>query len=282
MRDFVDMHVHSTASDGSDSPSRLVELADSLGLYAFVLSDHDTVAGVDEALQAARGKGVKVIPGIELSSSYRGGDVHILGINIDHKNPDFVRELVVFQKSRELRNEKMMAKLAECGFPISEEAKKRIFKDSSVTRAHFARYLMEIGAARTITEAFDRYLRKGCPCYVPREMITPAKALEFIRLAGGQAVLAHPMLYRHLSREELEALILRMKDEGLVGIETFYSTNTPEEEAYTRHLAEKYGLLMTGGSDYHGTVKPDIALMTGRGNLRVPKELLTPFLRVRL
>jgi len=274
MRPYVDMHVHSTASDGTFTPTALVEYAEQLGLYAFVLSDHDTVSGLPEAMQAAVGKEVRVIPGIELSASYHGADIQILGININYENPAFLAKLTDFQKSRQLRNEKMMQKFADIGLPVSEDAKNRYFKDSSVTRAHFARYLLEIGIVATKDEAFDKYLRKGCPCYVPREMITPFDALEFIRLAGGHAVLAHPMFYNHLNHEELDSLVAALKDAGLRGIETIYSTNTPAEESFTRALAKKYDLKITGGSDFHGSNKPDIDLMVGRGNLRIPRELL--------
>lgn len=276
MREYVDMHVHSTASDGSYTPEELADYAEQKQAYAIVVSDHDTVAGIAPAKERAAscGYGVRIISGIEFSTAWHKGDIHVLGIGIDETNPEFLRELHIFQESRTRRNEKMMARMAECGFPVSEEAKKRYFQDSSVTRAHFARFLMESGAVETVSEAFAKYLNPGCPCYVPREKITPFDALKFIRLAHGHAVLAHPMLYFHLTRDELDGLVGEMAAQGMEGIETFYSTNTPEEEAFTKSLAEKYHLKMTGGSDFHGIVKPDIDLMTGRGNLRVEKKYL--------
>ena len=277
-RQYVDMHTHSTASDGTLSPSELVRYGERKGLYAICLSDHDTVSGIAEALSESQSCNLLVIPSIELSAGYLGADVHLLGIGIDPKHPGFLEQLQMLQESRDHRNRVMIQKMRNCGFPITEELIQSRYPGAQITRAHLARYLVEEGYTATKEDAFARYLKKGCPCYIPREMISPASALQIIRHAGGKAVLAHPNLYRHLDREQLEALIKALTEQGLFGIETIYSTNTPGEEAYTRQLAEKYRLHITGGSDFHGANKPDIDLGVGRGNLRIPRELLLPFL----
>ena len=272
--ELIDLHVHSNASDGSYTPSELVDYFESKHAFAFALTDHDTVAGIPEAMHAAEGKQVKVIPGIEISTGYHGGDVHILGLNIDWKEPSFRCFIDKLQESRIIRNKKMIAKMADYGFDISEEKVTAYFGETSITRAHFARYLYDNGYVSTLSEAFDQYLRKGRPCYVSKEEITIYEAMNIIKHGKGIPVLAHPMLYHFLSAEELDALVFDLKQHGLIGIESIYSENSPEDELHTRMLAEKYDLCITGGSDFHGKNKPTIDILTGKGNLMIPKDLL--------
>lgn len=272
--ELIDLHVHSNASDGSFTPSELVDYFESKHAFAFALTDHDTVTGIPELLRAAEGKQVKVIPGIEISSGYHGGDVHILGLNVNWEKPSFRRLTDKLQESRVTRNRKMIAKMADCGFDISEEKLAAYFGDTSVTRAHFARYLYDKGYVTSLTEAFDKYLRRGRPCYVAKEEITIYEAMEIIKEGEGIPVLAHPMLYHFLSSDELDALVSDLKHHGLMGIETIYSENSPADEQRTRSLAEKYDLCITGGSDFHGKNKPAIDILTGKGNLVIPRELL--------
>lgn len=315
---MVDLHVHSTCSDGTFTPEELVDYAIKKGLTAFALTDHDTVSGLDRAIHYAESlcqaeasssvtastgspsvpsegtsvskysnaafsdtdsfsnHGVQipqVIPGIELSTEYQGRDIHMVGLFIDYHQPDFAHYLEDFIHSRENRNKKMCALLREHGIDITYEALLAEFPGAVITRAHFARFLLSHGYIQSLKEAFDRYVGDRCPCFVPREKVTPAQAVELILGAGGIPVLAHPILY-HMSDDRLEALVAELKSIGLVGIEAIYSTYNTAEERQIRGLASKYGLKISGGSDFHGANKPKIDLGTGWGKLCVPDEVL--------
>lgn len=275
---YIDLHVHSNASDGTDTPAELVKRAVSIDLSAFALTDHDTIAGIREAMDAAKaykkqGKMIHVIPGIELSVAYKGTDIHILGLCIDYRNEAFCNALNKVKEERDRRNEKMAENLAKAGIDISIDKLREEDKDAVLTRAHFAKYLVKTGIVETNQEAFSKFLSSDGPYYVPREYLSPKKGIDLIKMAGGVPVLAHPLLYK-LSDARLNELIKDLKEDGLVGIETFYSMNTGFDEAYVKKLANKYDLLMTGGSDYHGTVKPLIKLGVGKGNLKIPYSLL--------
>lgn len=269
----VDLHAHSCKSDGSLTPTELVELAVSKNLAAVALTDHDTEAGIDEALAAAEGKDIEVVPGIEFSTEYEGRDIHVVGLYIDHKNERFQKYLKQFRDSRDLRNRKMCAKLQECGLDVRYEVMIKEFAGSVMTRAHYARYLFQKGYVKSMPEAFDRYVGDNAPCFIPREKVTPCQAVRLISDTGGVAVLAHPILY-HLSDERLEKLVSLLKDEELTAIEAVYSTYNASEERQIRNLAKKYDLLLSGGSDFHGKAKPGLELGTGYGRLYVPYEFL--------
>ena len=299
---MVDLHVHSTCSDGTYTPEELVDYAREKGLRAFALTDHDTVNGLDRAIRYAEslrqaqtasdspapGEAAasassldaapalqvpEVIPGIELSTEYQGKDIHMVGLFIDYHQPDFAHYLEDFIRSRENRNEKMCALLREHGVEITYEALLAEFPGAVITRAHFARYLLSHGYIQSMKEAFDRYVGDHCPCFVPREKVTPAQAVELILGAGGVPVLAHPILY-HMSDERLENLVAELKSIGLIGIEAIYSTYNNAEERQIRGLAAKYGLKISGGSDFHGANKPKIDLGIGWGKLYVPDDVL--------
>lgn len=276
----IDLHVHSNASDGTFTPKELVEYAEEKGLAAFALTDHDTVKGLYEAEEAAKGKSVELIPGIEISSEYRGGDIHILGLFIDYRKPEFSAALQEFVDARDRRNDKMAEKLSENGFFVTMEEMHEIYPDAVITRAHFAKFLKAKGYVSSYEEAFKKYIGKHCPCYVPRTVIQPKDAIGLIREAGGIAVLAHPLLY-HLMTEELKDLTGYLKELGLQGIEVFYSMNQEGDDNLVGSLAKEMGLLMTGGSDFHGSTKPHIDLGVGRGNLYVPNSLLEPLKELR-
>ena len=273
MEKLIDLHVHSTASDGTFSPSELVEYALSKGLSAFALTDHDSVAGLAEALEAARGTSLEVIKGIEFSTVWQGGDIHIVGLDIDPEHPDFKTHLEHFLSSRDTRNIRMIEKMQRDGISISMEQMKVRFGDTVLTRAHIARFLMEHGYMAQMSEAFDRYLSPGCPYYIEREKVTPQMAVSLIASTGGIPVLAHPMLY-HLSDVQLKELILSLKPHGLMGIEAVYSTYSDDETAYVRNLAYETDLCLSGGSDFHGANKPGLDLGCGYGHLSVPYEFL--------
>lgn len=274
MTNMVDLHVHSNYSDGTLSPTELVKLALSIPLRAFALTDHDTTAGINEALSAAKGTDLEVIPGIEFSTSHEGKDIHVLGLGIQHQDARFQETLKEYRESRSDRNLQMIEQMQEHGIDISIEQLHEEYPDSEVvlTRAHFARYLLEHGYVSSRNEAFDRYLGERACCYVPRRKVTPFQVVSTIHEAGGYAILAHPLLYG-LSEQRLDELTARCKKAGMDGIEAVYSKNRPAEEDAMRRLAKKYDLKITGGSDFHGENKPDISLGTGRGNLKIPYEL---------
>lgn len=269
----IDLHVHSNISDGTYTPTKLVEYALKKGLTAMALTDHDTVRGVEEAVKAAEGTGLELIPGVELSAEYRGRDIHILGLYLDYHEERFLAYLQEFKDAREARNVKMAERLTAHKMPVTVEELREEYGDAVLTRAHFAKFLKKKGFVNSYDEAFMRFLGDDKPCYVPRERITPEGAVKLIHEAGGIAVLAHPLLY-HLGMDELEVLVKQLKDCGLDGIEAIYSMNKGRDERRMKELAEKYNLLITGGSDFHGATKPHIDLGTGQGNLHIPVTFL--------
>lgn len=306
---MVDLHVHSTRSDGTYTPSQLVDYARKKGLTAFALTDHDSVDGLDEAIgyaaqlrqhftemtaldtQAHEASQIdqtthlkknalvpaslvpEVIPGVELSSEYQEKDVHIVGLYIDYHNARFQEYLCHFVASRNARNHKMCTLLQKAGMDISYEKLQEAFPHSVITRAHYAKYMLEHGYIKSMTEAFDRYVGDHCPYYVPREKVTPAQAVALILEAGGIPILAHPILY-HMSDARLDALVSELTEAGLMGIEALYSTYHACDERQIRCLAKKYDLLISGGSDFHGDNKPGLDLGTGYGGLCVPEKVL--------
>lgn len=270
----VDLHVHSDKSDGSLTPSQLVDMAADKGLCAFALTDHDTTAGVKEAVAAGQKKGIEVIPGIEFSTEYHGKDIHIVGLFIDEDAPAFQAQLDSFVNARIVRNRKMCERLQADGIDISYEKLLEAFPGSVITRGHYSRYLLEHGYVKSLPEAFDRYLGDHTRYFVPREKISPADAVRLILAVKGIPVLAHPTLY-HMGQDALNRLVSTLKETGLIGIEAIYSTYSAGEEREMRRLAAKYGLLLSGGSDFHGKSKPKLEMGTGYGRLFIPEDVLT-------
>lgn len=275
MKKLIDMHVHSTYSDGTNTPKELVKLAKAANLCAFALTDHDCIDGLPEIIKFAEEYDIKIIPGVELSTGYLNleQDVHILGYGIDYNANAFKQHLKDFQNERIERNKKMIKRLSDDGIDISLEKMHNLYPDAVITRAHFARYLMEQGYVNSVKDGIFKFLSKSSKYYVKRTLISPADAVKIIKAAGGCAVLAHPLLYG-LKNDELNVLIKELLNYGLDGIEAIYSTNSTEDEIYVKSLAKKYNLKISGGSDYHGTNKPDISIGTGKGNLQIPYELL--------
>lgn len=276
----VDLHTHSNKSDGSFSPTELVDYAVTKKLCAVALTDHDTIDGLDEALfhaEALRQAGkssVEVVPGIEFSTKQEDKDVHIVGLYIAYDAPEFRTQLQEFVDSRTRRNIKMCHNLQEAGIDITYEKLKERNPGAVITRAHYASYLFEESYVRNRQEAFAKYLGDHTKYFVPREKVTPTQAVELILRIGGVPILAHPPLY-HMGRERLDKLVSSLKDVGLMGIESLYSTYTNQDERDMRYLADKYDLLLSGGSDFHGANKPNLDLGTGYGKLFVPEEFLT-------
>ena len=270
----VDLHVHSNKSDGTFTPTQLVDYALQKGLAAFALTDHDTTEGLDEALFYAEGKPVEVIPGIEFSTEYEKKDVHVVGLYIRYDAPVFQSHLQAFVNSRVNRNIKMCKNLQSAGIDITFEKLCEENPGAVITRAHYAAYLFNHGYVADRAEAFAKYVGDDCPYYVPREKVTPSQAVDLILQAGGVPILAHPPLY-HMEKERLDSLVGQLTEDGLMGIETIYSSYSAQEERDMFRLAKKYDLLPSGGSDFHGENKPGLDLGCGYGKLFVPEEILT-------
>lgn len=275
---YIDLHVHSCYSDGTMTPKELVDLAIDSNLVAMALTDHDTVDGVAEAVAAAEDKNIRVIPGVEVSCEYtispsRKKEIHILGYNLDYTQPELVETLSEVAKERDNRNRRMCENLNAAGFPIDYESLTARFDGMILTRAHFARFLLEKGAIPSIDFAFKKILAQDGPYFVSRKYLTPQSGIELIKKAEGIPVLAHPLLYK-MSVTELHQLLEELKSYGLCGIEAMYSRNRGNDEAFVRKLAQNFDLFITGGTDFHGTNKPDLELGRGEGNLRVPVMLL--------
>ena len=279
----IDLHTHSKCSDGTYSIKELMDYAHEKNLAAIALTDHDTVDGLDEASTYVKENypDMEFVPGIEFSTVEEGKDVHIVGLYIDHHNEEFKKKLGQFIDSRTVRNKKMCRKLSEeAGIPISYEELTGSFPGAVLTRAHYAKFMVDRGYAKSRNEVFDKYIGDNCPYYVERDKISPEEAISYVLEAGGVPVLAHPILY-HLSDRKLDALVARLKNAGLKGIEAIYSTYSPSEERRIKELAAKYDLLISGGSDFHGANKPKIDLGIGMGKLFVPEDLLIPIKKAR-
>lgn len=278
---MIDLHVHSNCSDGTCSPEELVFLAQESDVSAFALTDHDTVSGIRKAKEAAAQSTaslppVTVISGVEISAAYQKKDIHILGLFVDETNPVLLAALDEAVTARDLRNERMAERFRGLGIPLTLEDLRLMNPDTVITRAHFANYLIRHGHVKNSQEAFTRYLNYDAPCFVHREYMQPERAVSLILQAGGLPVLAHPLLYK-LPAAELEALLRRLSAAGLKGLEVYYSSNTNFDEQICYSLANRFGLLMTGGTDFHGANKPNLYLGTGRNhNLNIPEQLLEP------
>ncbi len=245
----IELHCHSTASDGTYPPARVVAMAAARGVRVLALTDHDTTAGIAAAAIAAIGFGMTLIPGVELTCSVAKGEVHLLGYFVAVGDDTFQQQLARFRGGREARGQAIVEKLNALGIPVRWERVKAIAGEGAVGRPHVGRALMEIGAATTIDDAFDRYLGRGRPAHVERQQVLPADAVQLVRAAGGVPVLAHP-----LSVTNLEATLAEMIPAGLLGIEAYYGAYTPEDRASLAAIANSHGLITTVGNDFHGDV----------------------------
>ncbi len=271
--DWIDLHVHSSASDGTLSPSEVTRLAFQTGLRAYALTDHDTISGIDEAVKAADGCKLEVIAGIELSCPYKEKEIHILGLYIDSQCEELKEALSSLRAQRRERNEALLLHFNRDGFPVTKEDLIGDGDAGVITRAHFARALLKKGCVSSMDQAFRSYLDQGKKYYLPKKTIPPREALRLIRRAGGFPALAHPLQYK-LGWKMTEELILSLKEQGLAGVEAYYSSHTLNDCLRLRDICRRHGLLPTGGSDFHGDNKPDIKLGRGRGRLYVPISLL--------
>lgn len=268
---MIDLHTHSTASDGTFSPSELIHLAKREGLKALALTDHDTTRGLPEAYEVAREEGIPFLCGVEISVKFNGpGHFHLLGYFLSPEVPPLEETLKALQEARKRRNELMVEKLRALGVEITLTELEEI-AEGEIGRPHFARLLVEKGYVRTPDEAFEKYLRKGAPAYVPKALLEPKEAIEKILQAKGIPVLAHPITLK-LSPTELSSYFKKLKEFGLRGVEAYYSEHNRDFTNFLLNEAQRLGFLITGGSDFHGTNKPDIRLGRGFGNLKVPEE----------
>ena len=264
MEGRADLHAHTSASDGSQKPSEVVRTAAGLGLSAVAITDHDTVAGLEEALEQGKKDGVVVVPGVEINTEQGGHEIHVLGYHMDWHAPDLATKLQWLRGGRERRAARIVARLREIGVTISLDRVMELAAGGAVGRPHVARALAEAGWVHSLPEAFDQFIGQGAPAYVPREWLSPTEAADVILAAGGAPVLAHPG-----TAGDTGELIPRLLEHGLVGIEVYYPEHGVEAERLFRRIAKNYGLIMTGGSDSHG---PGFAFRSGLGQRTCPFE----------
>jgi 3',5'-nucleoside bisphosphate phosphatase len=270
---LIDLHSHSTASDGSDSPSALMELAGRNGLSAVALTDHDTVEGLAEARAAAETVGVRLVQGCELSCEVGSATMHLLVYFLEDGPGPLQEKLAGLQAARADRNRRIVDVLQASGVDVTLEEILEEAGGGSVGRPHVAGVLLRRGYVTSVQEAFDVWLAKGRPAYLDRERLLPAEAIRLAHESGAVTVLAHPTSLGY-DEAELERFVGGLAADGLDGLECEYGRYPPELRARLRALAERLGLAVTGGTDYHGRYKPDLDLGTGLGDLNVPDELL--------
>ena len=270
---FVDLHVHSNASDGTLSPAEVVILAKEAGLAAIALTDHDTTAGVPEAMEQGKASAVEVIPGIEVSSTYEGHEIHILGLFVDIKAPALHEFLEERRKRRSRRNEEMLARFEAKGITFTDRELKGDNPATVVTRAHVAKALVLKGICSSMDQAFKKYLKYGGPYCPMKEHFPPEEVVAALKANGAFISLAHPFQYK-LGDKGTENLISLMASLGMEGLEVYHSSHNSLEKMKLQEIAARYHLLPTGGSDFHGANKPDISIGIGRGGLKVSSLLL--------
>ena len=271
---YVDLHLHTTASDGVMSPSEIVRYAKSKGLQAIAITDHDTIEGLEEGLSEGDRIHFEVIPGIEISAEHSPGSMHLLGFFLDIHHFPLIERLEYLQKARAERNPKIVDKLNRLGVEVTYEEVLEASGGGQVGRPHFAQVLINKNYVRTFQEAFERFLKKGAPAYVDKFRFTAKEAIRFINEAKGLAVLAHPNTLNMKGYSELETLIPGLVEEGLKGIEVYYPEHSASEVVLYQTLAARYGLLMTGGTDYHGIEKNGLDIGVGRGEMRLSYSIV--------
>lgn len=255
----IDLHMHTTHSDGSFKPRELIRHAKEKGLGCISVTDHDTMSSLEECADEAKNQGIELIPGIEISAQFEPGTLHILGYFLDANDPELNKTLGDIQKARRERNPQIIKQLNKLGIPITYYEVEAESGGKQIGRPHFAKVLLKKGIVKSMDEAFNRYLSKGKPAYVDKRRLSPAESIQRIRNAGGIASVAHPKQMK-LSEEELTKEFARLVDEGLGGIEAYNSCQNPQEASLYKRLAKRFNLLVTGGSDFHGANKPEVEL----------------------
>ncbi|WP_455244768.1 PHP domain-containing protein [Petrachloros mirabilis] len=269
----IDLHLHTTHSDGSFRPSDILGLAKQANVSALAITDHDITSGISEAMSAGKDLGIEVIPGVEISSFDGKNELHILGYFVQWEDALFNERLAKLRESRHRRNPMIVERLRQTGLDVTYEEVRSLAGTESVGRPHIAQLLMQKKYVTSAKEAFDRYLAEGRPAYVARELPRPAEAIRWIVEAKGVAVLAHPTWIKETS-EGLRTRVKELKEAGLGGVEVHYSTHSKSQTSSYLNLAQCFDLLITGGSDFHGVTKPDIEVGIGRGDLKVNPRLL--------
>lgn len=274
----IDLHIHSTASDGSFTPLEILALAQKTGLKAIALTDHDSIEGSKIVLQKRVCGPVKVMTGVEISAEPPDifdipGSFHILGYGFRVDHPQLNLSLTKQQNARKNRNPRIIDLLNELGIEISLEEVIEQSPTAQIGRPHIAKVLVKKNIAKSINDAFDTYIGNGKPAYIDKPRIEAAKAIDLIRSAGGISVLAHPGLLELTDNHEFDLLFAKLKSMGLKGVEVYFPTHTAEETAFFANLAKKHALLITGGTDFHGAINPDIKMGTGRDDLSIPYVL---------
>lgn len=268
-----DLHMHTIHSDGTLTPTALVKLAKKQGLSCIALTDHDTLSGVQEAQNAGSCVGVEVIAGVEISAICEPGTMHILGYFIDPKSRQLQEKLEEIQEARRQRNPMIIEKLRALGIEITLEEVERESGGDQIGRPHFAKVLVQKGHVQNFEEAFDRYLAKGCPAYVDKRKFTSRDSIQMIEEAGGIASLAHPKTLK-LDLKEFEQKLDELKSEGLKGLEVYSSCQNKDEATQFKKTADRLGLFVTGGSDFHGANRPQVPLGWMGDGASIPYDMI--------
>ena len=268
---MIDLHVHTTFSDGTFTPQEVVRFAKEKGLFAIAITDHDTTDGVKDAIEEGERLGLKVVSGVEISADFEI-EMHILGLFIDIDNEFLQQKLKMLEKFRKERNPQIIKKLRQMGYNISMEEVEKLALGEMIGRPHIAKVLVQKGYFSTTKEVFEKLLGFGKPAYVKKEKLKPQEAIEAIKKAGGLAILAHPHKYLYLE-EGSENVFLELKEYGLDGIEVFHSDHNQIETSMLLEIAKKLDLAISGGSDFHGENKPEICIGVGKGNLKIDDEI---------
>ncbi len=277
MDKLVDLHTHSTASDGTDTPSELIEKAKNIGLSAIALTDHDCFDGLEEASKKAEEVGIELIKGVEFSTEYKHGEVHILGYWLHSnplENPSFKKVFERLLELRNERNEKLFKKLETLGMPIDKDEVLELTGNSMICRPHLARIMVKKKYVKNINIAFSKYLGMNGVAYVPKQKFTQQEAIDILRDSNAVVSFAHPYLTPCRDEKERKELIKSLADKGIHAIETYYSMNNDKQTTQTLAYTREFNLLPSGGSDYHGTLKPNISLGSGKGRLKIHYSIL--------
>ncbi len=278
---YADLHAHTTASDGTTPPEELVARARRIGLSYLAVTDHDTTAGVGAALEAARDTELRLIPGVELSADGPPGKCHLLGLRIRHDDAHLSETLARLSENRMSRNEKIAARFRAIGIPLTLDMVRAVAPPgANVGRPHFAQTLVQMGVVTSVPEAFSRYLSDTGPVYVEKDTLTPEEAIALIHQAGGLCFLAHPGLLKLKEHETVEGFVAQLQAFGLDGLEAYYGMYSPHQTEQFLRLAQKCGLLITGGSDFHGDNKPDVHLGAVVDGQKLAADLLPEVLLV--
>lgn len=271
---MIDLHTHSRFSDGSDSPQKLVELAKAAGCSAMALTDHDRIDGIELARSRARELGIGFVPGMEISCIFKTGTFHLLAYFLEPTSGPMQDHLSEIQQARTDRNKTLAAKLIEAGFPVTWDELIEEAGGLNLGRPHFATVMTRNGIVSSVQEAFDKYLAKGRPFYVPKFLLTPNEAIRLVLASKALPVLAHPKSLE-IPDGEVFSYLSELKELGLVGVESYYARYAKEERVALAEMATSLSLVPTGGSDYHGTYKTGLQICVGEGDLDVPDSALT-------